>query len=166
MEATVSRSVDEGDDIARSIADYERLSGILWIGLGAIQIIAVVTAIAGAWNIWAGISRLSMSKRVRAREVAVPPAYEGLTQLVVIGLVNLIVGGVIGLVFVGLDLFIRERVLDQPLGVHRRGAARCAVRRRTPVGARAAWPASGVRRAHRRGVRKREGESAGRLGPA
>ena len=111
MEATVSRSVDEGDDIACSIADYERLSGILWIGLGAIQIIAVVTAIAGAWNIWAGISRLSMSKRVRAREFAVPQAYEGLTQLVVIGLVNLIVGGVIGLVFVGLDLFIRERVL-------------------------------------------------------
>ena len=103
--------MDEGHDIARSIADYERLSGVLWIGLGALQIIAVVTAIAGAWNIWAGISRLSMSKRVRAREVAVPQAYEGLTQLVVIGLVNLIVGGVIGLVFVGLDLFIRERVL-------------------------------------------------------
>ena len=107
----MSQSVDEGDDIARSIADYERLSGILWVGLGVIQILAVVTAIAGAWNVWAGISRFAMSKRVRAREAAVPQAYEGLTQLIVIGLVNLLVGGVIGLIFVGLDLFIRERVL-------------------------------------------------------
>ena len=72
--AISSQSVAEGDDIARSIGNCERLSGILWIGLGALQLIAVVTAVAGAWNIWAGISRLAMSKRVRAREAAMPQA--------------------------------------------------------------------------------------------
>ena len=45
----------------------DRVSGIPRIGLGAPQIIALVTVIAGAWNIWADISRLAIFRRVRVR---------------------------------------------------------------------------------------------------
>lgn len=98
-------------EIVRQLADYERISGILWIVLGAVQILAVVTAFAGVWNIVAGLSRLAMVKRVTRMEPDVPKAYEGVTGLIVIGLVNLLLGAVIGLLFVAFDVYVRKRVL-------------------------------------------------------
>ncbi len=48
------QSEDYGHNVIRRIADYERMSGILWIVLGVIQICTVVGIIAGVWNVFAG----------------------------------------------------------------------------------------------------------------
>ena len=74
-----------GDEffVAR-MADYERVSAILWLVLGIVQVLFIVTIIAGVWNIFAATSRFKLSPMIRARDPGIPDAYEqGLTQLVI-----------------------------------------------------------------------------------
>jgi hypothetical protein len=52
-----------------------------------------------------------MSKHIYARDPRVPASFEPTGQLIVIGLINPLLGGVIGVIFVGLDFFIRYQVL-------------------------------------------------------
>ena len=99
------------ENLIRRLADYERVSGILWILLAIIQICTIVGAIAGVWNIVAGASRLSLVKRIQRRDPSVPREFEGVASLVIIGIINLILGGVIGVIVVGLDFYIRDKVL-------------------------------------------------------
>ncbi len=93
------------------IATYERASGWAWLTLGIIQVLTVIGIIAGAWNIYAGISRIRIAPRIQRREASIPRAFEPWTMYVVIGVINLVFGGVIGLVVVALDVFVRDQVL-------------------------------------------------------
>ncbi len=104
--------ISTDESIVRKIADYQNLSGILWIILGIIQCIGVVTIIAGVWNIYAGISRRKIVKPILSRSSAVLPGFESLTGIIIIGVINLVLGGVIGVVFVVFDYIIRGKVLD------------------------------------------------------
>ena len=101
----------DDENLIRRIADYERISGILWIVLAIIQICTCIGAVAGIWNIFAGRSRLKIAPQIRLRNPNVPKAFESIGQLVVIGAINLLLGGVIGVIFVGFDFFIRDKVL-------------------------------------------------------
>jgi hypothetical protein len=71
----------------------------------------IITVLAGIWNIIAGVGRLGLGKRIKARDASIPAEFESLTGLVLIGIVNFLVGGVIGLAFVAFDFFVREKVL-------------------------------------------------------
>lgn len=102
----------EADAQAADIARYERMSGVLWIVIGVIQVLSVVLIIAGVWNIVAGVKRLSMVPVIQRRETRVPTMFEGVTGLVLIGLVNLVFGAVFGIVMVFVDLAIRQQVQD------------------------------------------------------
>jgi hypothetical protein len=97
--------------LVRRIATYERVSGWFWIVLGVLQIMSLFLIIAGVWNIVAGVSRLKMAPRVERREASVPPAFEGLAMLIVVGVINFLFGAMIGLVLVGVDLYVRDLVL-------------------------------------------------------
>lgn len=103
----------ETDDAAmvRRLALYERLSGWAWLTLAILQILSLVGILAGAWNIYASITRLKMAPRIERRESAIPAAFESLTGYVIIGVVNLVLGGIIGLAFLALDLFVRDQIL-------------------------------------------------------
>lgn len=102
----------QADAKARSIATYERVSGVLWIVIGVLQVASVVLIIAGAWNIFAGITRLSAAPAIERREARVPAMFQGVVGLVLIGLVNLFFGAVFGVVMVVVDFVIRQQVLD------------------------------------------------------
>lgn len=111
----------------RKLSNYEQISGVLWICLGAVQILTLVGAIAGGWNLYAGITRLRTAKQIEARHPGIPAAFESMTGLIVIGVLNLLLGGVIGIVFVALDFYIREQVLSNAeLFIGTRDAARTA----------------------------------------
>lgn len=99
------------DTTVRRISDYERWTGWLWLALGIIQILTLVGIIAGAWNIWVGRNRVKMAPQIAARDPRVPGWFEPLGGYIVLGLVNLVLGGVIGVVLVGVDLFVRDQVL-------------------------------------------------------
>lgn len=95
----------------RNIADYEHLSGILWIILGTLQTLTIVGAIAGLWNIFAGISHCKIAPHIMRREQSIPSVFEDISQLIIIGIINLFLGGFIGLLFVAFDFYIRDVVL-------------------------------------------------------
>lgn len=103
---------DEEQNTIRRIADYEKISGILWIILGVIQICLIITIIAGIWNIFAGISRLNLSKSVRLRGPGVVAAFEPVGQLIIIAVINLIFGGVLGVLFIAFDFYVRDFALS------------------------------------------------------
>lgn len=101
------------------IADYERLSAMLWIGLGGIQVLMgaihgfkIALIIVGLWNIRAAYTRLKLPDLIRARSPGIPAMYEKqVLQLLIIGVLNLVLGGVIGVAFVVFDVVIRGMVL-------------------------------------------------------
>jgi hypothetical protein len=55
---------------------------------------------------------LKIADRIKARDRTIPAAFESTTPYIVIGLINLFFGAVIGLVLVGVDLWVRRQVLD------------------------------------------------------
>lgn len=95
----------------RRMADYAKLSGVFWIVLAVVQILSCWGIIAGLWNIFAGISRLQMAGDILARKPGVPAAFESLAGLIIILVINLVLGGVIGIIFVGFDFYIRDQIL-------------------------------------------------------
>jgi hypothetical protein len=104
----------------RRLHDYEKLSGILWIAWGALQILSICVlfafgipvALVGAWNIYAGITRLRVAPRIFAGDSTIPAAFEDMTSLIVIGILNLVFGAVIGVIFVLVDFYVRDQILS------------------------------------------------------
>ena len=107
-----SNQNESEDTIINRLADYEKASGIMWIILGIIQCITIIGIIAGLWNIFAGWSRIKVSRKITERLNTVPKIFEKMTGLIVIGVINLLLGGIIGLLFVAFDFFIRDKVLN------------------------------------------------------
>lgn len=95
----------------RRIADYERISAIVWAVIAAVQILSVVGIVAGAWNAYAAWTRFQLVPHITGRNSAVPDAFESINGLVIIGLINLFLGGVFGVVGVIMDFVVRDIVL-------------------------------------------------------
>lgn len=106
-----------GEHIIQTICTYERLSAIFWIILGIFQILTILFfyifgPIVGIWNIFAAISSLKLIPRIKARDPQIPAIYRGVIGLILIGLINLFLGGFIGVFFVLFDFYIRHIVLS------------------------------------------------------
>jgi hypothetical protein len=111
--STSSARILDADEVTiTKLAGYEKTSGIFWIVLSIIQICTVYGVVAGVWNLMMGLGRLKFSKQIRRRESTVPEKFEGVGGFVLIGLVNLLLGGVIRIILLGFDFFIRDRVLS------------------------------------------------------
>lgn len=112
-------SAAPGYVVVRRLADYYRWSGYAWLCLGAVQVFLGLTgaglllflAVVGALNILAGLSRIGMAGVIAQRHPAVPHCFQGLAQLAIIAVVNLVFGAVVGLVLVVVDLFVRDQIL-------------------------------------------------------
>lgn len=109
-----------GDNTLRRLHDYEKLSGVFWIGLGVVQIMSICVlfvfgipvAIVGLWNIFAGISRLRVAPRILAGDASIPSQFSPMAGLIIIGLLNLTLGGIIGVLMVIFDFIIRDQILS------------------------------------------------------
>ena len=113
-----------GSNTLKRLADYEKVSGILWIVLGVIQVLTIIGIIAGAWNIYAGYTRVKISPRILSGDSDIPALFDDMTQLIIIGVINLILGGFIGILFVIFDFIIRDQILEnKTLFVRGSGAA-------------------------------------------
>ena len=97
--------------LLRRLSEYVTWSGIAWIILGVIQILTLFAALAGVWNIFAGITRIRTGKAIKARSALIPAAFQGIAGLVIIGIINLVLGGFVGVILVGVDFFLRDKVL-------------------------------------------------------
>jgi hypothetical protein len=101
----------EDDALVRGFSSYERTSGYVWIAIGIIQVICLITIIAGVWNIYVGINRGKLAAQIERRDPYVPATFEPLTTYIVSAVLNLVLGGVLGLAMVVLDVYVRDQVL-------------------------------------------------------
>lgn len=112
-------AVQNDQDIIESIKTFELVSAIVWCIIAGFQILAglctglfgCALVAAGAWNVYAAVTRFQLVKKIQERRKAVVMAYESYTQLVVIGLINLFFGAFIGALWVIFDFVIRDKVL-------------------------------------------------------
>lgn len=98
-------------EIISKISDYQKASNITWLIIAIIQICSIVCIIAGIWNLIATITNWELPKRILSKDDTIPQIYESIVGYFIIGLVNLLVGGVIGLVLLCFDLYIRNLIL-------------------------------------------------------
>jgi hypothetical protein len=111
-----------GEVQIKRIAGYMRVSGILWLVLGIIQVVVGVgfafaagltltLVIVGVWNIVAATSRLNSVALIKARDSSVPASWEGIAGLVIVGVANLLIGGLVGVALVIFDFVVRDHIL-------------------------------------------------------
>lgn len=98
------------DNISQ-IADYQKASNITWLVIAIIQICTVVCIIAGIWNLFATISNWELPKKILNRDDNIPEIYQSIVGYFIIGIVNLLVGGIIGIALLCFDLYIRSLIL-------------------------------------------------------
>ena len=98
--------------VVKRVWTLELISCICWIVLGAVQIYFIYTAAAGVWNIVNSIIGLVNLRNIKVGNTLVVPFYEQKkTMLIVFAVVNLVLGGVIGILLVLLEWYIRDFVL-------------------------------------------------------
>ncbi|QCE35382.1 SHOCT domain-containing protein [Acetobacteraceae bacterium] len=113
MPPSIQKQLEDHETIRR-IADYQRISGIIWIILGILQICCIFTIIAGIWNVVIGIGRLKSTPGILMRNRNIPLLFEGIGGYIALFIVNLIFGafgaGICVIAFL-LDLYVRDQIL-------------------------------------------------------
>ena len=100
------------DAVARNVRRCEIISSVAWLVIGVIQCVLVVSLAAGVWNVINAILCLRNVKNIVAHNSAVVPYFEQRrVWLIVLAVVNLVLGGVVGVVLVLVDWFVRDYVL-------------------------------------------------------
>lgn len=106
-------AMSSSDVVAAKVKRCELLSGVLWLVIGAVQVFFVYTAAAGVWNIINAIMRLRSVGNIQAGNSGVVSSYEGRrTSLIIFAVVNLLLGGVVGVALVAFDWWVRDYVLN------------------------------------------------------
>ena len=108
----ICKTEKDAAEFIRKLAEYELISCCIWIAIAVLQICTCYGSIAGVWNICVGVSRYRMIARIKARDARIPSEHERLEMLIVIALVNLILGGVIGIALVAFDYYVRNQILE------------------------------------------------------
>lgn len=104
--------------IARKVAQYEKLLNILWIVIGIYQIFIglsfgyYLTAALGVYNVCMTINGFRSIKNIYAGNPNVVKWYEDkFIWIIIFAVINLIIGGVIGVFLSLFNLYIRDYVL-------------------------------------------------------
>lgn len=100
------------DQVATRIRKCEMVSSILWLIIGIVQLVLVWAAAAGVWNIFFAVMRLRSIKNIYAGNTAIVPWYDGRRNwLIAFAIVNLVLGGVVGVFLVAFDWWVRDYAL-------------------------------------------------------
>ena len=108
-------------NVFKNISKKEMTGAIIWIVLAGIQILLGitfidyywVTLIIGIWNLINGIIRITRAGRVEERQNTIVEEYEtSLTSLIIFLIVNIFIGGLIGVIGVIYDMITRNYVLN------------------------------------------------------
>lgn len=108
-------------NVLKNISKKEMTGAIIWIVLAVIQILLGiafidyywVTLIIGIWNLINGITRITRAGKVEERQNTIVEEYEkSLTGLIIFLIVNIFIGGLIGVIGVIYDMVTRNYVLN------------------------------------------------------
>lgn len=99
--------------VAAKVRRCEIVSGVVWIIIGLIQCIAVFTAAAGVWNIVNAIVSLRNMRNIQPGNPHVVSYFDQRkVWLIVMAVVNIILGGVVGVLLVAFNWYVRDYVLQ------------------------------------------------------
>ena len=103
----------DAEKVAQRARSMEIGCCILWLIIGAIQTALLYTAAAGVWNIINAIIRLRSARNIQAGNPNVPAYFDGRkTWLIVLAVINVVLGGVVGVILVIADIQNRSYVLN------------------------------------------------------
>lgn len=98
--------------VAAKVRRCEVTSSVVWLVVGIVQCILLYTAAAGVWNVINAIMALRNAKNIAAHNPGVIPYFEGRkTWLIVLAVINIVLGGVVGVVLVLFEWYVRDFVL-------------------------------------------------------
>lgn len=98
--------------VALKVKRCETISAVAWLIVGIVQLLLIYTAAAGVWNIINAFLALRNCKNITPGNPHVVPYFEGRkVWLIIMAVVNLILGGVVGVLLVLFDWHIRDFVL-------------------------------------------------------
>ncbi len=96
----------------RDLAGLERINAVLWIVIATLQIVSMVFALVGLYNIVVCINSFRRAKAYEDLEPGIPEQEQhALGSIILFTFINLFLGGVIGVVSCILALVIRSRIL-------------------------------------------------------
>ena len=100
--------------VTKTLSEREKISAIIWLVIGILQCLTGVGIIAGAWNIYAAYTTYKRSSQVLTPWQGIVQFYEKwMTNIIIAIVINLIVGGVVGVAGALYDMFmIRQYVLE------------------------------------------------------
>lgn len=98
--------------VAAKVRRWEVASCVAWIVIGIVQCVLLYTVAAGVWNVVNAILALRNAKNITAHNPGVVPYFDQRrVWLIVLAVVNLVLGGVVGVVLVLLEWLLRDYVL-------------------------------------------------------
>ena len=108
-----SAPAKEIDPLVVSLSEKIKTNAIIWIAIGAIQILTGVFFIVGILNILSAVNDLKYAQSVLQDPSGIVPRFEPLTMPIIVLVYNLIFGGLIGVAgsiyyFVGIRSFVME----------------------------------------------------------
>ena len=113
-----SKGIDSKEDAFKKLAEYEKNAAIIWFVIAAIQIIGglftyYTPVLVGIWNIYVGVTRMKYSKSLSEMPDGVYENFEKQgTSNIIFLVVNILLGGLIGGIASGFDIYIRKFVMD------------------------------------------------------
>jgi len=106
-------NINDPERILKQIYDREHLSSIFWIVFGVLQCCTGYLAIAGIWNIINGFLSRKLLEKIKRKDSDIPEVYDKSSSgIVIIGVVNIFLGGLIGVAFAVYDYYLRKLVLE------------------------------------------------------
>lgn len=106
------------EEAYKKLAELEKISAVIWFVIAGLQIIIglftyFTPVLVGAWNIYAGVTRMKYSKSLTEMPRGVYEYFEKQgTSNIIFLVINLFLGGVIGAAASAYDIYIRKFVMD------------------------------------------------------
>lgn len=106
------------DTVLQDISNKEKVGGIIWIVVATIQLIIGlvynwVTIIVGIWNLIVGITRITNAGKIEERKDKIVEEYEkNLANIIIFLVLNIFIGGLIGVAGAIYDLVTRNYVIS------------------------------------------------------
>ncbi|MDE6470795.1 MAG: zinc ribbon domain-containing protein [Eubacterium sp.] len=113
-----TNNVSTKEEAFKKLAEYEKTAAIIWFVIAAVQIIGgmftyFTPVLVGLWNIYIGVSRMKYSKSLSEMPDGVYENFEKQgTSNIIFLIVNIVLGGLIGGIALGFDIYIRKFVMD------------------------------------------------------
>ncbi len=104
--------------VLQNISNKEKAGGIIWIVVASLQLLIGlaynwITLIIGIWNLIMGITTITNAGKMEQRANNIVEEYEkNLTNIIIFLVVNIFIGGLIGVIGAIYDLVVRNYVLS------------------------------------------------------